>query len=161
MKTSAVIFSQNQIVITGTKAPLFTRIPFLVIAIIAVLIPFSVLVYRAVEGLGFHVGTIPVFLATGSIAYFMLRMFLWNTYGKETLTFTEDGIIYQSDYKYFKGREIVVAKSKNMQFSSHNKEKGSCLFSIENKESRIENVLPISRNHLQKIQQEFDQYYSN
>ncbi|WP_298520907.1 hypothetical protein [uncultured Kordia sp.] len=157
-KASTVTFSQDQIVITGNKSPLFTRILLLVIAIIAIIIPLSVIIYRAVDGLGFHFVFVPIILITLGTAYFMLRMFLWNTYGKEILTFTEDGITYKSDYKYFKGSTIIVPKSPNVQFSRHNKEEATCLFSIENKESRIENVLPISEHDLQKIKQEIDQY---
>lgn len=133
----------------------------LILAIVTALVPVAVLTYRGIEGLGFHFGIVAIIISFEAASYLILRIVLWNTHGKETLTFTEEGIIYQADYKYFKGREIVVAKSKNMQFSSHNKEKDTCLFSTENKEADIQNVLPISRHHLQKIQQEFNQYYSN
>ncbi|MEM6719648.1 MAG: hypothetical protein AAF611_10050 [Bacteroidota bacterium] len=161
MKTSEVVFSENQIIIIGIKSPLFTRIPLLVIGIIAILIPIAILILRGIEGSGFHFGFIIPILVCASIAYFILRTVLWNTFGKEIITFTKEGIIYQPDYKYFKGKEMVVYKSPDLQFSRHNKEKDSCLFTIDNEESSIENVLPISKYHLRKIQQEFDRYVAN
>ncbi|MFK7750211.1 MAG: hypothetical protein AB8B65_17600 [Kordia sp.] len=159
MKASDVTFSQNQIFITGVKAPLASRIPILVLAIVCVLIPFAVLGYRLVEGLGFHISIVIMLLFFGGLSYSLLRSLLWNTYGKEILTFEEDSITYTTDYKHLKGSSFSLQSDISTQFSYINKEQDTYLFKIENEFDSIESVLPITIYHIRKLQQELNTRY--
>jgi hypothetical protein len=159
MKPSDVNFSQNKVIITSQKAPLSTRIPLLVLAIVCALIPFAVLGYRLVEGLGFHISIVIMIIFFGGFSYSLLRTLLWNTYGKEILRFEEDTITYAPDYKHLKSNSIAFYITTDTQFSYINKEKDTYLFKIENENGSIESVLPITIYHIRKLQQELSLQY--
>lgn len=159
MKASDVTFSQNQIIITGVKSPLATRIPILVLAIVCALIPFAVLGYRLVEGLGFHISIVIMILFFGAFSYSLLRTLLWNTYGREILLFKEDTITYTTDYKHLKGSSFGIQSDISTQFSYVNKEQDTYLFKIENEFDCIESVLPITIYYIRKLQQELNIRY--
>ena len=159
MKPSDVSFSQNKVIITSQKAPLSSRIPLLVLAVVCALIPFAVLGYRLAEGLGFHISIAIMILLFGGFSYSLLRTLLWNTYGKEIIRFEEDIIVYTPDYKHLKASSITLHITADTQFLYINKEKVTYLFKIENENGSIESVLPITIYHIRKLQQELNTQY--
>ncbi len=159
MKTSTVDFSENKVVITGKKSPLVIRITLLIIMILCALLPLIAVAYRLKEGSGFHISLVPIFIVFGGFSYFLLRTVLWNTYGKEILFLEEDRITYVSDFKYFRSISITISNTENIQFVYVHKEKDTCLFRIDDKQSSIESVLPITRYDIQKLQQTIDKQY--
>ncbi|UTW61293.1 hypothetical protein KFE98_14900 [bacterium SCSIO 12741] len=102
---------ENQIVIHHKKTPLGIRIFLIVVAVCCAIIPFSVLGFLVSSAKGFHIGVVIGFAFFGWLAFFMLRLFLWNSFGKEVLTFHDDHIHYLADYRYFKDgkKEIPVS----------------------------------------------------
>lgn len=52
-------------------------------------------------GKGLHVGYIIGIFFFGIMGFYMLRLSLWNTYGRETITFNSTEIIYTADYGWF------------------------------------------------------------
>jgi hypothetical protein len=160
MKPSEVEFIDNQMIIYGNTSPLVIRIVFGFFLAIAILIPFFAIGYRLTTGLGLHFGFLIIFIVCGGIAYFFLKTLLWNTYGKETLTFSETTITYIADYKYFKSKTFTVT-TEDFELTYGNKEKDTYVFVIENEAEFIQSVLPISMHHILKLQQKLDVLYGS
>lgn len=43
------------------------------------------------------------------MSFFFIRLFLWNTYGKEVIEIGSETITYYVDYHYFKGNQKEIA----------------------------------------------------
>jgi hypothetical protein len=53
-------------------------------------------------GQSFHIGFVFGIGIFGLLGFYMLRIFLWNTYGHEIITFNGNTFTYEADYGWFK-----------------------------------------------------------
>lgn len=74
----------------------------LLVAILSVSLPLMGMILHLASGKGMHIGFVIGLFVFGLLGFYLLRVFLWNTYGKETITFTADTIAYVADYGWFK-----------------------------------------------------------
>lgn len=85
--------------------------------------------------------------------FYLLRVALWNHYGKEILTFTPESISYIADYGKFKdGLKHIENKQIHYSFKPimHQGKKMGTLV-IENDNERIESVILIDEQQLNEI----------
>lgn len=102
---------KKRILVKGAKAPLFVRIMLSVVIAICVLLPVTATVVILAMGKGPHIGLLISFLVFGLMAFYLLRVLLWNSFGKEEIALENDAVRYLADYKYFKDgrREVPVS----------------------------------------------------
>ena len=90
------------------KSPPVGRGFILFLAFISVALPIMGMVFRFMDGGSFHFGFIIGLGAFSLIGFYFVRLFLWNTYGKEVITIGETTVSYYVDYHYFKGNQQEI-----------------------------------------------------
>ena len=92
-------------VISQGKAPFSIRLflgIFMLVGFLTPVISLVVSFYKDLE-IGFSfITTVIIGLLVG---FYLLRLILWNTYGKEILMVSADRIDYHCDYRYFRGNK--------------------------------------------------------
>lgn len=120
MKTEQIKFENNRLELAVKRPTHFVTI-FLVSAatlcIIAPLIIFANLMFQSQEG--FRIETMTVVLSLIPIIFgiYLLRIFIWNFYGKEIYSFENGKLVYWSDFKFFK-TEKKDFKIRELNFST-------------------------------------------
>lgn len=102
MLESQINFNNNILVIQAKRAPLFILIVLGFVLLAFAYIPFGVLFYTINSGKGMHVGVFLSFGLCGLLGFYLLRLILWNAFGKEVYEIHKNTINYHSDYKWFK-----------------------------------------------------------
>lgn len=97
--------NNNILTLKVKKAPLFVRSVMFVFTFLFFLLPLFGLVFRLSMGKGLHIVNFIALFVFGLLGFYMLRISLWNTNGKETITFNDENIIYLADYVWFKDGE--------------------------------------------------------
>ena len=91
----------------------------------------------------------------------MLKIILWNTYGKEVITLHDDKIVYIAYYHYFCDGKKELSCNKltvNYLFEDlENQQQGRLTISSNN--ASIETVLRSSTEDLTKMKAIIEQYY--
>ena len=85
------------------KKNLIGRGFLLFLAFVMVALPVLGMTLNFMEGNAFHFGYIIGLGIFSLISFYFVRLFLWNTYGKEVIAFGETTVSYYVDYHYFKG----------------------------------------------------------
>ena len=91
------------------KTPWSLRGFILFIAFLTLAIPVGVIIFSITSGNGIDIKMILAILLMGYSAFRLLRIFLWNTYGKETILFNQGNLLYEADYGWFKDAEKSFA----------------------------------------------------
>lgn len=97
-------FKQNQLVLRVKKSPLLGRILLYLITFLSIALPLGGFIVNMISNVGlsfFHILFLFIF---GLIAFYMLRVSLWNTYGKELIQFVNNKVNYAADYHWFKDK---------------------------------------------------------
>lgn len=160
---SEIQITDNRITIQGAKSPLFIRIVLAIIIFINGLIPFVFIFFMLTDGDGLNfVIIVPIIIFWGAGLY-LLRVLLWNTYGKEILDLDDSRIQYLADYKFFKdsrkelntdGLEIEIIYEDKMK-----SEKGR--LRIKNSKNKIETVLQLKLTDLKILTGKIKTRYNN
>ncbi len=96
---------KNLIVLRVKKAPLFIRSVMFFFTFLFFVLPLTGMILGLSMGTSIHIGYLFGLLIFGLLGFYMLRLSLWNTYGKETITFNQENITYLADYGWFKDGE--------------------------------------------------------
>ncbi|MEZ7837770.1 MAG: hypothetical protein QMB13_00440 [Flavobacteriales bacterium] len=108
MTTNQIHIEGNQLTISARKTPLFVRIVLTVFLVSLVLIPLAVTFFSLTYGDGPHIGIVFSFVLCWGVGFYLLRIVLWNSVGKEILTLNPETVTYVADYKLFKdGRKEI------------------------------------------------------
>ncbi|MEG1026925.1 MAG: hypothetical protein RSF34_20810 [Flavobacterium sp.] len=97
-------FKENQLVLRVKKSPLLGRILLYLITFLSIALPIGGFIGNITSNIGlsfFHILFLFVF---GFIAFYMLRVSLWNTYGCESIQFGNKKLTYVADYHWFKDK---------------------------------------------------------
>ena len=94
--------NKNVLELRVKKASLFVRSVLFLFTILFFSLPLFGIILRLTMGDGLHFGNIVLLIIFGVLGFYMLRISLWNTYGKETITFESNHVIYIADYGWFK-----------------------------------------------------------
>lgn len=103
--------NKNQLTLTVKKGPVFIRYFILLFAVICILLPITGLVLSMLVGDGFHFGFLFGIAIFGLLGSYMLKIFLWNSFGKEIISFNENSVEYSVDYRWFKSEKSFPATS--------------------------------------------------
>ena len=108
MKQPQIKIQGSQLSISVRKAPLIIRVILTLVLAVLVLIPFGAIIFALIEQSGPHIFMAFMFFVFWGAAFYMLRVILWNSVGREVLTLNPDKIVYIADYKHFKdGRQEI------------------------------------------------------
>ena len=104
MNEPQIEFSNNgkrEITISVRKSPIFIRITLFIVFILFIIAPITGLAIMLVERMEMKFGIFISFGLFWGLGYYVFRLFSWNSYGKEHISFNES-VQYYSDFKYFK-----------------------------------------------------------
>jgi len=99
------------LVIKTDKAPLSIRLFLGIFMIIGFLTPLIVLIFSFYSDLEIGFSYIITLIIGVGVGFYLLRLILWNTYGKEILKITPERVDYHCDYRYFKGNKKILEGS--------------------------------------------------
>lgn len=161
MKTGQVEFINSQLIITGKKTPLIIRIILIIILFICILIPFAATYFTLANGKGPHISLVISFIFFGIVGFYLLRIILWNTYGREILNFEKDEINYVADYRLFKDSDKkITADLIDVIINTYVEEqKAVATLSIINGNNIIETVLKVPLNEMEIIEGKINERY--
>lgn len=97
-------FNQNQLKLRVKKSPLLGRLILYLITFLSITLPLGGFIVNMISNVGlsfFHILFLFIF---GLIAFYMLRVSLWNTYGFEFIQFGNNKLTYVADYHWFKDK---------------------------------------------------------
>lgn len=90
------------------KSPPIGRGFLLFLAFVMVALPILGMVLNFIDGAAFHFGYLMGLGLFSLVGFYFVRLFLWNTYGKEVIEIGETTVSYYVDYRYFKGNQKVI-----------------------------------------------------
>jgi len=106
----------NSFSIKVIPAPILIRIFYLFLIFVSIVAPLFSIVLVINSGEGIKFGNIIGLILSGIVALFLIRTFLWNTYGTEEYRIHNDKLLYIADYKFFKdGKKELELSSINVQ----------------------------------------------
>lgn len=98
----------NVVTIWNKQPNLFARIILYCLTTVFFIIAICTIIYPLFSGAGLHIGNILGFGLFGYLTYLLLKISLWNTFGKETLEITNKGLKYSADYYLFKSNSKII-----------------------------------------------------
>ena len=94
--------NENELILTVQKAPLLVRSIMFLFAFLFFLLPLTGMILGLAMGKDLHIGYFIALFIFGIMGFYLLRIALWNTYGKEIIVFSKNNIDYIADYGWFK-----------------------------------------------------------
>ena len=108
MKKNQIEISGSRLTIFTKKTPVFIRIVLTLILTILTLIPLAATFFVLTYGDGPHIGIVFSFILCWGVGFYLLRITLWNSVGREVLNLEAKKISYMADYRLFKdGRQEI------------------------------------------------------
>ncbi len=163
MKTGHFEFINSQLIITGKKSPLIIRIILIIILFICILIPCATIYFTISNGKGPHISVVISFIFFGIIGFYLLRIILWNTYGREILNFEKCEINYVADYGLFKdsNKKITADLIAVIINTDTQEQKPVATLSIINNDNNIiETVLKVPLDEMEIIERKINELSS-
>ena len=155
-------FDDSQLTISAGKAPLIIRILLALVLLILILLPIAIVIFSLAYGMGLKLGVLLSFILCWGVAFYLLRLILWNSYGQEILILNPDKIIYLADYKLFKdGREEIGTKDLEMEIvygGKFGKTLGRLILKSET--TLIETVLQVPITELEELISKIEMRYN-
>jgi hypothetical protein len=139
----------NILTLNVKKSTTFARALMFFFSILSFALPIFGIIYSLVIGKPFHIMYLVALFLFGLIGFYLLRVSLWNTYGKETIELKMPNITYEANYGWFKdGKRSINSEFINygiMPVGYEEDEKGVLI--IGNDKEKIESVvkMPISQ----------------
>ncbi len=163
MKSEQIEFENDRLVLKVKKPSLFVLILSFGMSFLFLLLPLIVLMAIMSTGDGenpLHFMHF-VFLAIPfSFGIFLMRISLWNYYGKEIYIFGQENLEYFADYNWFKD-SVKLMKMSDIyflfKFYSENDKVGQLL--ISDGQSEIESVIKLSNDDLEKLVNRLESKY--
>lgn len=108
--------NNNMLILSVKKAPMFVRAIMYLFSFLFFLLPLTGMILGLVMGKGMHFGYLIGLFFFGLMGFYMLRMSLWNTYGKEIIVFNQKNIEYSADYGWFKDGKKQKELDRKVEF---------------------------------------------
>ncbi|PWS27798.1 hypothetical protein DHW03_09480 [Pedobacter yonginense] len=146
-------FQDNILMLKVGKSSLIVRLILVPVTLLFFLLPIWGLSLNLADGQGIKFLSVLIFAGYFLLGFYLLRICLWNTFGKEVISFGLNTITYEADYGWFKGNkkeiplENSVCKIKPSEFE--NQGKGILVF--ESDQSEIECVALVPLEKLQVL----------
>ena len=97
------ILDKNHLIMKVKRASLFQRITLYIFSLLFFLIPIISFISSLILRKGLHMGSFVFLFLFSIMGYYLLRLALWNSFGKEEIIIHNNKIDYQADYGWFKG----------------------------------------------------------
>lgn len=111
MKGNHIEIKGSELTICSKKAPLFIRLVLTLFMSVLVLIPIALIVFTWLFGEGAIIGIAFSFLFCWGLGFYLLRIILWNSCGREILNLETEKVSYIADYGLFKdGRQEIPSR---------------------------------------------------
>lgn len=95
-------FENEKLTLSVKKSPLIIRAILLVLSCCFFLFPTLGTIASVSQGGRLGFGVLLMIGVMALLGFYLLRIFLWNTYGKETFEWKTDGVWYEADYRWFR-----------------------------------------------------------
>lgn len=163
MKNCHVEINGDQILIYARKGPIGIRLFLWVILAINLLAPIASGIFYLSQGDGPHIGIFISIGLTWLIGYPLLRIILWNSFGKEVISLLDNKITYTADYKWFSGSMKTIKTHNKMDITSNTWEAkdGYERLYIQSEEDSIVSVLDIKKEKFNQIREKIKTRYNN
>lgn len=163
MKQNQIEIKGSQLTISVKKAPIFIRVVLTLILAILILIPLAVTFFMLTYGDGPHIGIAIIYLLCWGSGFYLLRVTLWNSAGREILTLHPDKISYIADYRFFKdGRQEINIKDLETEIIYEDEPKKTFgRLRLKNKSTFIETVVQTTITELEEIINEIKKHYNS
>ena len=97
-------FNDNVLILRVKKSNVFSRLILYLITILCAVLPLSGFLINLINGGEFKFINLVYLLLFGLLFFYMLRISLWNTYGKEIINISKNKLKYTVDYNWFKDK---------------------------------------------------------
>lgn len=99
---------KNTITFYVKKSPLFVRATLFVLAFLFFIMPVFGMIANAIINEEVQIMFFAAIFLFSLMGFYLLRLALWNTYGREAILITDAEISYFPDYGWFKGNITSV-----------------------------------------------------
>lgn len=163
MKQNQIEISGSQLTIFTKKTPVFIRIVLTLILIILTLIPLAATFFVLTYGDGPHIGIVFSFILFWGVGFYLLRLTLWNSVGREILNLEPKRISYIADYRLFKdGRQEISTTDLETEIIYEDEPNNPLgRLSLKNKTTSIETVIQTRIAELEELKKEIKTRYNN
>mgnify|MGYP006902921598 CR=1 FL=1 len=155
--------SDSNVTISVKKSPFLIRLILSVVLAIMILIPLWASYLVLSTGDGLHIGLAFSFIFFWGLGFYMLKIILWNSVGREILILGNEKIEYIADYGLFKdGRKEIETNQLATEIIYEDDSNNTLgrLRLTSNNES-IESVVKIRFAELKELQKEIIARYKN
>lgn len=163
MNRKQVHIEGNQLTISAKKSPLFIRLILTGLLLFSAFIPLFATYFTLTHGDGPHIGIVLSFILGWGVGFYLLRMTLWNSVGREILTLNSNSISYIADYKLFKDGQTEIGTTNLMTEIIYEDEPNIPLGRLRliNDSTFIETVLQTTIEELEEIKTEIKARYND
>lgn len=138
----------NTLTLRVKKGPVIIRIVLFFIALLFFVAPLISIVTAASNKSGLKLGHILGPILFGLMGFYLLRLALWNTYGKEIITFDNSTLNYIADYGWFKDGRKRKSLTDKIEFTIQNvgyeeDNKGKLLINLSKDQLQCVTVMPV------------------
>ena len=147
------VIEDNKLTLLIKKSPFLVRLIFFPISFLFFILPIGGMVAYLVSGNEFHIGFLFGIFISSLLGIYMLRITLWNTFGKEVIIFNNSKVTYTADYGWFKDSlksKVINSISFSILNVGYEEDNTGVLF-IGDKESNIESVAKLPINELEDL----------
>ncbi len=151
-------FTNNTLELHVQKSPIIIRTVFFVFAFAFFLFPILGAISAIIVLKSFHISYLISIGIFSLLGFYLLRISLWNTYGKKTLSFSGNKIIYEADYGWFKDakKEISVEDTRYSFVRIGYEEDNNGILLVENKNEKIQCAVKLPIENLEWIIKEIE-----
>lgn len=146
-------FIGNQLVLKVKKSPLIIRSTLYVVTFLCFFFPILGVFYSLIAREDFHIKYVIFLFFFGFVGFYMIRVQLWNTFGKEIITFEKDKVNYIADYGWFKDASKSI-QGENFEYFiepiGYESDKIGVLV-ISNEDNSIECVVKMPEDELKEL----------
>ena len=106
METTQIKLSDEypvRVTLTVKPPPLLSRYVLGLFTMVLFCLPLASCIYGLLWGSGPHLGYVFLLLCFAMLGVFVLRIYLWISYGKEEIEFSQIGVKYMPSSRYFTG----------------------------------------------------------
>ncbi len=143
--------SANSFSIEVLPAPIFIRVFFVLVIFVSIAGPLFGIAYTVKSGSGIKFGNILFLALFGLLAFYMLRILLWNTYGTEEYRIINNKLHYEANYRLFKdGKKELDLATLNVDIQEIEEQKTGRL-KISDETLELNSSVKVSIQELQEL----------
>ena len=162
MKHKQFNIEENRMIISARKSPLFIRIVLTSFLVLIALIPIAVTFFVLTFGDGPHIGIVFSYVLFWGIGFYLLKLTLWNSVGREILSLENEKISYVADYGLFKDgrKEIETEDLVTEVIQEEHSDKPYGRLRLKTKTNSLETILQMTISEIEELRKEIKTRYN-